>query len=794
MKNKIIAIFLTLLLVATALPIAMTSAEYTDGFYYEINQGSATVTGYNGKSTELSVPDTLGGYPVTTVGADAFSGSLIKSITLPDSVTAVAPDSFSSVSIRNISVGEGNTAFKSEDGVLYTKDGTALVRYPAGKTSISFSMPSGLLKISDFAFKDVAAEVSIKISHSITEIGDNAFENASNITLNGLSSRLVTIGNNAFKGASKLTLNTIPASVRSIGNNAFENCTSLTIFTIHEGLETIGSEAFKGCTALRAVILPTTVNTIGQDAFLHTPSMTYFGCQPGNAAFSEVDDVLYSADGKTLIKYPEGKETESFTIPDTVEQVTNNAFAFTQKLLYLTSGSKLRSVTAGAFRDCTSILRINFPQTLAEIDVTTFNGCTALRFINVDYLNPRFISDGAGALYNKDFTTLLRLPEGYPSTGFSPAGTLKEIGNYAVRNCKMLQKINLPATVQNIGYGAFSGCVNLLSFTVPREVVTVQDYAFSGCTRLAELNLNEKIERIGSNSFYNCAALAKISTPASLKEIGVSAFENSGLLTVSLAEGVERISESAFASTAVTEAKIPASVKVIGEKVFYNCTELTAVNVDNGNENYLSDSGVLYTKDGKLKLYPMAKVADKYAVLENTTEISSLAFRGASGLATVKVPKSVIAISSDAFSGITESVTMQGYSDTAAQDFAAAHNITFVALDANKTDLFVSAVGPSKTDAIYEGDELFFSCTIRNIGDYDTADTLTVDFYANGRLIQSVSTDKVISAGRSIVLYTDIPFRSAFGNATVTAIVNSDENIPETDMSNNRMKKRFLIF
>lgn len=793
MKNKLISLALVLLLVITVLPLSVSSAEYEDGFIYEVVGTTATVTGYDGKSTALTVPDSLGGYTVTAIGTKAFDGNLIQSIALPDTVTSVEDDSFSSSSIRSISVGDDNTVYSAQSGVLYSKDGKTLVRYPAGKTSTTFTMPTGLTAIAPKAFKDVSTAVTITVALSVQTIGESAFENATSLRLNSLPTNLVTIGDSAFKNCAALTINTIPASLRTIGNNAFEGCTSIALFTMHNGVETIGDEAFKGCTSLRGVIFPASVTSIGQDAFLQTSALEYFGVDTANTAYSVASGVLYSLDGKTLIKYPDNKADTEFTIPDTVEAVQNNAFAYTKNLVTLNSGKEFRTITAGAFRDCKSVQLITIPQLVSSIDVTTFDGCTALRAINVDSLNPRFLSDGQGVLYNKSCTNLLRIPEGYPSTVYTPLGIVQTVDIYAAKNCAMLQKINLPSTVQTIGYGAFLNCPILESVTIPTSTTTISERAFENCKSLATVTFNSAVETIGAKAFYECVALTSAEIPQSVTSIGASAFENSGLATVTLSEGLESVGESAFAYTALTTVDIPATVTLLGDKAFFNCSLLEAINVATANENYKSDDGVLYTTDGTLIQYPSAKASEKYVVLSDTTKIGNLALYGASSLEAVEIGRSVTDIASDSFSGITQSVTIYGYANTTAEQFATAHDIAFVALEVQPTDIFVSAVSPVKTDTIYDGDELLFRCTLRNIGEYDAFDPIKVDFYLNGRLIETVTTDTTIAAGRSLNVTTTVPKIAFFGTSSITVIVNDDEGLAETDLTNNRKKARFLI-
>ena len=149
----------------------------------------------------------------TEINGSAFSDSSLTSITIPSSVTSIGEGAFQSCdSLTSIEVDPANTAYTSEDGVLFNKDKTILIAYPAGNTRTSYIIPS-----------------------SVTSIGEAAFYRCSSLTSVdfGENSQLTSIGSSAFKECSNLTSITIPEDVTSIGSNAFFYCDSLTRFTIN---------------------------------------------------------------------------------------------------------------------------------------------------------------------------------------------------------------------------------------------------------------------------------------------------------------------------------------------------------------------------------------------------------------------------------------------------------------------------------------------------------------------------------------------------------------------------------
>ena len=227
--------------------------------YKSLSDGTLCITGYSGSMENAIIPETIANKKVTAIGKSAFQGcTRIKSITIPKYVNSISLDSSSAndnpfydcIYMKNIYVDSENAKYISVDGVLFTKDQTELLCYPASKLDIKYTVPSSVKKIGAVAFLRNSMLEEITIPNGITRIESETFANCASLKDIKLPNSLKIIGKSAFMGCVALKSINIPVNVTEIGQSAFKDCTSINNVVIPANVIKIGENCFRDCTYL----------------------------------------------------------------------------------------------------------------------------------------------------------------------------------------------------------------------------------------------------------------------------------------------------------------------------------------------------------------------------------------------------------------------------------------------------------------------------------------------------------------------------------------------------------------
>ena len=179
---------------------------------------------------------------MTEIGRDAFEGTGLTSIVIPESVTKIGDFAFYGCEgLTSINVSEGNKVYDSRDNC------NAIIETASNKL--------------------ITGCMNTVIPDSVTEIGGGAFSGRTGLTSIVIPNSVTSIGGSAFNGCTGLQSIVIPDSVTSIGGYAFNGCTGLTSIVIQGPVEKIEERAFEGCTSLETLTLAAGIKKISEKAF-----------------------------------------------------------------------------------------------------------------------------------------------------------------------------------------------------------------------------------------------------------------------------------------------------------------------------------------------------------------------------------------------------------------------------------------------------------------------------------------------------------------------------------------------
>lgn len=228
----------------------------------------------------------------------------------------------------------------------------------------------------------------------------------------------------------------------------------------------------------------------------------------------------------------------------------------------------IRTLGAGAFRNCSALTALNLPEGITEIPRALLYGCAALKEITL----PAGITVIGDAAFHGTAIESLSLP-----------ATVQSIGKSAFA-VTPLKSMVLPEGITEIPNAAFESCAALEQITLPSSVTAIGDSAFCGCRSLKSVELPAAVTRIGAHAFSGCAALTAFAFPTGVTVIDSSVLGNCAYLEqVTLPPNATEINDSAFAHcSALAEIALPATLRVIGQSAFADCDSLRAVTVPEG--------------------------------------------------------------------------------------------------------------------------------------------------------------------------------------------------------------------
>lgn len=416
--------------------------------YYLVSAGNCT-------DKDVIIPKIYENREIVGIDSKAI-GYGVVSVTLSENISYIAPDAFDNTSnLIEIFVADGNENYISVDGVLYSKDGKTLVKYPCAREEKVFEIPSG-----------------------VTTISNNAFGNAKNLEGVIIPDSVTVIEDQAFAGCKGLTGIEFPNSLKTLGAAALYNCVGIEKIVIPDSVTEIGNYLFNECTALTDVTLPSNLTEITEGMFYHCYSL------------------------------------ETVNIPQTVTKIGKNGFMTCYNLSELTIPEAVTTIELNAFWGV-GLKTISIPKNVTSINYWAFDNCQSLESINVDPENQRYESVD-GVLYSKGLQVLITYPKARVNTTCIVPDGVEYIIDYSFKQCKTIEHLVIPDSVIYIGEQTFYSCDNLKTVVIGKGVVDLSKELFFDCG-LVEISLTNSIQTI-SSSFAWCSDLVTINFDGTIDE------------------------------------------------------------------------------------------------------------------------------------------------------------------------------------------------------------------------------------------------------------------------------------
>ena len=460
-----------------------------------------------------------------TLGADAFNGSGLNDISLPESLINIDNCAFHNcfnlerifisstfkpefvskafeniASLKEIKVDSKNPYFLDVKNALVNKDGVLLL----GSSQTVFDKCIKVIDSKAFYGNQFIKE--IVLPESIANIRSNAF---------------------AYSSLRKID---IQCSDCFIGQAAFSGCKELKEVKLPKGLQSVESNTFSSCLKLKHIALPNDLNSIKYSAFK-------------NSGLEEIvlpESLVYVGD--SAFKYTNLKKVD---IPKSVESIQNECFSSCKYLTSVKLGNKTKFIGSGAFRHCEALKDINLPDSIESIESKAFRGCHNLSiarlpaslkslyqyaFAGCKSIDKLHVSKDIIFFDNTAFLKCdigsIEVDKDHPSLKDFKSNIIA----YVDQNSKLTHLLlgckssSIPEEINVIDNGAFAYRYSLESFKCPENLLTIGQYAFNGCSNLKEVLFNNKLEHVCCGAFDG-TNIRKIYIPSSLKDINLDGLE-----------------------------------------------------------------------------------------------------------------------------------------------------------------------------------------------------------------------------------------------------------------------------
>ena len=487
--------------------------EEEDYSYYIVNAIDPTPIG------AVVIPSTLGGKPVTSIGPYSFSDcDGLTSVTIPNSVTDISWGAFSDC--RCLARAYLPKALEEVNDVFWGCPVTVYYYEGASPTFVTLTLDAGEGTVDEATWQvvsnDLVRTLPVPSRSGYDFLGwFTAVSGGNEVTAETVVTGAMTL--HAHWEEIAYTYNyidngdgTVSLSRYTEGGGWVEAPISpapVGAFTLPGEIDgkqvvAIGKDVFDMCFDMTSVVIPASVTNISWAALSEAYGLTNITVAADNPAYTSVDGVLYTKDGKTLVTYPRGKGG-SVVVAAGTECIGYGAFFYNGNLTSVAFPAELKRIEDRAFEACSCLETVTFAGSEDEVDVAD----TSFIYTPYDATRPfaLIIDDGTlvsfhgvapenvvisnylhgAVLTGIDYAALSYWSNGTSSmTNVVVSEGVTWIGAAAFGSDEALESVTLPESLQSIAYNAFSYCTALRELRIPAGVRSVSDTLFEGCTNL----------------------------------------------------------------------------------------------------------------------------------------------------------------------------------------------------------------------------------------------------------------------------------------------------------------------
>lgn len=584
------------------------------------------------------------------IGANAFEGSCIDEVILPDTITKIGANAFKDAKINSLTItaemySVGDKAFYSSSDVPAVKTITSQTLYTAnaeeGACDFGEAYPEIILPDSKYdrvyqyymsswgymtdlkygegtAVKIFKTETKAEDRNTIVNGGVYSFfDSKDDYTLVSVSTKVSGIF-------------TVDERTSEIADGAFFGCDGITGIVFNEKLKKVTSESLKGVTGINSITFKGEPPEVDEDFFknlnaedlkIYTPASSYEKYKEkwsdiidsslgegsadkildmDNDSFEVIDGARYIRDENGLILVRVlGTADEDFTVAEGTYKINDGAFD--TELSSVIIPDTVKEIGSDILGEHGKISKV-FINTSEALDENSFGDSilfvpesAADKYTNANALCESYKINSRGVISGNG--TLIYVPKSYKGklTIYNDINTVFE---GAAEGCTGITEVIVGTGLTEIGANAFNGCRNIGNVDMSRNNVltSIDDGAFYQCTSVSSISMPESLTNVGKDAFYSCDILSDVSMPG-IETIGNGAFARCNSLVnfndtgkINLAGNVKSLGTGAFAwCSMLNNVVMPTETAELAEGAFANCIGLKEVK-DWGSINVIGEN------------------------------------------------------------------------------------------------------------------------------------------------------------------------------------------------------------